>query len=97
MENDQLIATEQFCTYYNVSTDFVDSLEDFGLIETVFIQKIQYLHVTQLHRIERMVRLHVDLDINPEGLQAVSTLLDRIETMQHEIISLRNRLTFYEG
>ncbi len=96
MEKDQLIATDQFCTYYNVSGSFVESLLDLGLVETVRVQEVQYLHVTHLHEIERMVRLHDDLEINPQGIEAVHLLLKRIGYMQDEILRLRNRLRFYE-
>lgn len=97
MEKDQLIATTQFCTFYNVSDSFVESLLDLGLVETVRVQEVQYLQVIHLQEIERMVRLHDDLEINPEGIEAVHLLLKRIGYMQDEIISLRNRLRFYEG
>lgn len=97
MEKDQLIATTQFCTFYNVSDSFVESLLDLGLVETVRVQEVQYLHVIHLQEIERMVRLHDDLEINAEGIEAVHLLLTRIGYMQDEIISLRNRLRFYEG
>lgn len=97
MENDQLIATDKFCTYYQVSYGFVESLLDIGLIETVQVKEVQYLQVVHLHEIERMIRLHNDLEINPEGIEAVHLLLKRIGNMQDEIQMLRNKLRFYEG
>lgn len=96
MEKDQLIATDTFCKVYNVNYSFVESLLDFGLIETVQVQEIQYLQVNHLQDIERMVRLHDELDINPEGIEAVQVLLKKIDYMQREILLLRNKLRFYE-
>ncbi|QRR00875.1 chaperone modulator CbpM [Dyadobacter sandarakinus] len=96
MENDELISIETFCTYYGVEHDFVDSLQESGLIELVVMQQTRFLHVPHLERIERMVRLHNDLHINMEGIGAIHTLLERMDDMNREITALRNRLRLYE-
>lgn len=96
MENDQLIAIETFCTFYNVEYSFVESLQSNELIETVIVNDISFLHIPHLQKIERMVRLHHDLHINPEGIEAIHNLLDRIALMDREIVSLKNKLRFYE-
>lgn len=96
MENDQLIAVETFCTYYEVEYAFVVSLQDHDLIETVVVNDTRFLHVPHLNRIEKLVRLHHDLDINLEGIEAIEGLLSRIEHLDQEVSALRNRLRFYE-
>jgi chaperone modulatory protein CbpM len=96
MENDQLIAIETFCTYYNVEYSFVESLRDHDLIETVVVNEARFLQIPHLSRIERIIRLHQDLDINLEGIEAIQGLLGRIEHLDKELASLRNRLRFYE-
>jgi chaperone modulatory protein CbpM len=96
MENDQLIAIEAFCTLYNVEYSFVESLESNELIETVIVNDTSFLHIPHLQKIERMVRLHHDLQINTEGIEAVHNLLDRIAAMDTEIMLLKNKLRFYE-
>jgi len=40
--------------------------------------------------------LHVDLDINIEGLDAISHLLQKVNALQNELVALRNRLQIYE-
>ncbi|MGV3599671.1 MAG: chaperone modulator CbpM [Dyadobacter fermentans] len=96
MENDQLIAIEVFCTNYNVEYAFVESLQEHDLIDTVIVDNTRFLQIPQLHRIERIIRLHHDLDINLEGIEAIQSLLGRIEHLDREIATLRNRLRFYE-
>ena len=96
MENDQLIAIETFCTFYNVEYSFVESLQNNELIETVVVDDHRFLELQQLYKLERMVRLHHDLDINLAGIGAVNSLLDRIDSLDREIVSLRNKLRFYE-
>ncbi|MCF0069362.1 chaperone modulator CbpM [Dyadobacter sp. CY261] len=96
METDQLIAIEVFCSSYEVEYAFVESLQEHDLIETVLVNEQRFLQIPQLNRIERIIRLHHDLDINLEGIDAIQGLLDRVDYMDREIAALRNRLRFYE-
>lgn len=96
MENDQLIAIEVFCTSYDVEYSFVESLQEHDLIETVVVNNTRFLQIPELSRIERIIRLHHELDINLEGIEAIQGLLGRIEHLDRELASLRNRLRFYE-
>lgn len=97
METDQLISIDIFCNHYKVEYSFVQSLREVGLIDTVVVQETQYLHLPQLQKLERMIRLHDDLDVNLEGIEVVHHLLKRVESMQGEIVSLKNRLRLYES
>jgi hypothetical protein len=38
--------------------------------------------------------MHYDLNINVEGIEAITHLLARVEKMQQEIISLKNKIHF---
>jgi chaperone modulatory protein CbpM len=97
METDQLVAADKFCTYYNVSISFVHSLHEMGLIETVTVEKTEFIQLPHIQKIERIIRLHDDLNINLEGIEVVDNLLGRIEMMQREMLSLKNRLNQYES
>ena len=81
---------------YDVEYAFVESLQEHDLIETVIVGDARFLQVPQLNRIERIIRLHHELDINLEGIEAIQGLLSRIEHLDREVASLRNRLRFYE-
>ncbi|GGB81461.1 chaperone modulator CbpM [Dyadobacter sediminis] len=96
MENSQLIAIQTFCSSYNVEYSFIESLQRNGMIETVVVSETQFLHIPQLRKIERMIRLHHELDINLEGIEAIHTLLERIDVMEKEMTALKNRLRFFE-
>jgi chaperone modulatory protein CbpM len=86
----KLIAIESFCTYYNVEFSFLESLNEFGLIEIVPVENNRFLYEHQLKEVEKMIRLHYDLEINMAGIDAISHLLKRMEEMQQEIKMLRN-------
>lgn len=96
MQNEDLILVEDFCTTYKVGYRFVSSLKEFGLIEVTSIEENSYIPYHQLQRLEQLIRLHYDLDINVEGIDAITHLLGRLNNMQAEILLLKQRLRLYE-
>ena len=96
MKTDNLIRVADFCVHYEVEFSFLNSLEEHGLVEIIHIDNERYVSEERLAGIEKMIRLHHDLDINPEGIQAVLHLLERIDNLQSELNVLRNRLNLHE-
>lgn len=94
--HEHLISTDEFCTHYQVEYSFITSLQQNGLIEITTIDQHSFIDHDHLKNVERLVRLHYDLDINLEGIEAITYLLNRLKNMQDEIVSLRNRLSMYE-
>lgn len=93
MKPEEMIYLPQFCEHHHVDLAFVQSLGDYGLIGIVIVEEKPYLPLSELKNTEQMIRLHYELEINLEGLDAISHLLRRMDEMQREIINLRNRLT----
>jgi len=60
------------------------------------VNETLYIQENELSKLEQIVRLHQELNINSEGVDAIINLLKRIENMQNEITVLRNKLRFYE-
>lgn len=96
MEVTDLISITTFCAHYNVPTTFINDLKDYELIEIVDSNNDNYIKTTQISEVEKLMRLHFDLNINLEGLDAVYNLLKRVEDMQNQITSLNNKLRLYE-
>ena len=96
MENTEMIMLDEFCASHQVEVSFIHSLEETGLIETVAVNQALYIASDDLPKLEQIARLHQDLNINPEGIDAVNHLLRHIEEMKQEIVQLRNRIRFYE-
>ena len=96
MESEQMIVLEEFCTSHQVEVSFVRTLEEHGLIETIIVNETLCIQENELSKLEQIVRLHQELNINSEGVDAIINLLKRIENMQNEITVLRNKLNFYE-
>ena len=96
MEPSDMIVLDEFCSSHHVEISFVRSLEEHGLIETIIINETQCVSGNELSKLEQLIRLHQELNINTEGIDAISILLKRIENMQNEITDLRNKINFYE-
>lgn len=95
MKKNDLIEIADFCNYHDIELSFIDLMEESGLVELIVIHEQKFIHHSQLQQIEKIIRLHQELEINISGVEAIVHLLQRIEQMQFEISSLRNRLSFY--
>ena len=91
-----LIAIDEICAYHRIEIKFIESLEDFGLIQTTVVKKVPCLALSELAKLERYIRLTNDLDINIEGLHAITLLLAQIGNVEDEMIALKNELNYYK-
>ena len=96
MNTKDLIAIQRFCDYYDVPVSFINDLHEIDLIDLVHAENNIYIHKRHIHIIEKMMRLHYELDINLEGVDVIHNLLNQIELLQHEIKILKNKLDFYD-
>ena len=92
MKNENLVLVAQFCLHHHVETSFISSLHQFGLISILELEDEHYLSIDEIGEIEKMVRLHYELDINLEGIDAIANLLKQIATLQQELMMTRNKL-----
>ena len=92
-----MIAIGEFCSHHEVEITFIRSLQQYGLLEIMTVDQKEYFASGDLPKAERMVRFHHELGINFEGIDVLMHLLQRVETMQHEILRLKNKLDGYEG
>ena len=96
MPTTHLIAANEFCIYHNIEPSFIYSLQQSGLIEVTIVEEKLFVEESELPQLERLVRLYHELDINLEGIETITHLLQKINSMQDEMIALRNRLRLYE-
>ena len=97
MENIDLVPVQTFCVHHQIDLSFIESLQQYGLVEITTIENKTYLKEQQLHEVEKMVRLHYDLDINLEGIEAIAHLLEKLRNAEEHSRQLRNRLNLYES
>lgn len=92
-----LISTKTLCTQYEIEFSFVEALGKIGLIKIVVIERNRYIHQDQIRDLEKMIRLHHELNINLEGIDVIFNLLKKERDLRNQIISLKNKLHLYEN
>ena len=95
MEDEQLIPLHQLCIHHNVEVTFIQSLEEYGLIELTILEEQKFLPASQISELEKMIRLHYDLDVNLEGIDVIHHLLKKLEDAQEEIYRLKSKMKFH--
>jgi hypothetical protein len=96
MSNQNLILIEQFSLHHGVDVTFLTALRDYGMVDFIVVEEQQYLDAVQLPVVEKIIRLHNDLDINLEGIDAIMNLQQRMGVLQQELNLLKNRLRLIE-
>ena len=97
MIQEHLISTQTLCSHYNIEISFVDALNKMGLIQIEIIDQSQYIHQDQIGNLEKIIRLHNELNVNLEGIDVVFNLLEKERALRNELIALKNRLRLYEN
>lgn len=90
------IAVAEFCEKHGIDVAFIVNLREHGFVEVIEDGEALYLKVEHIPRVEKIVRMHFDLNINLEGIEVISNLLERIEAQRQEILLLRNALRRWE-
>lgn len=96
MNNDNFIHVKQFCISHEIEISLVESFQEYGLVEILIFEEESYIQKERLTDLEKLIRLHQDLQINMEGLDVITELLRKVEVLQQENGRLRNKLNFYE-
>jgi hypothetical protein len=97
MRTDNLILLKTVSSHYQLELSFFTHLHDLGLIEIEVMEESPYIHQNQMHDLERMIRMHNDLEVNPEGIDIVFNLLQKIEYLKKDLNAAQNRLRLYES
>ena len=96
MNTDELIAIDLFCKHSDVEVQFVEAMQERGLIRIAVVEERRYISVEHLPRLEKLARMHYDLDIDLAGIEALSHMLERMQDLQKQIRGLQDRLGRYE-
>lgn len=97
MNTENLILLNTVCLNYQVELSFFTHLNEVGLIEITFIEQSPYIREDKMYDIERMIRMHHELEVNVEGIDVVFNLLEKIDLLKKDLISTKNRLKRYEN
>lgn len=92
MNSDMYISIKTFCKINRVDESFVQVLNEYDILTIEKQNKEAVVALEALPILEKMVRLHKELDINPEGLHAIHQLLKQIYTLEQEVELLQRKL-----
>ncbi len=95
MEENTVLTIAEFCEHYDIPVSFFDKLEEYELVEIQEENSIKHIKAYQINKIEKIIRLHFDLNINFEGLDVILNLLNRINELEQENNYLKKKLQFY--
>lgn len=95
MQDEHLIPVQELCSNHKIKQGFIQLLQDYGLVELTMVEEQIFISSFQLAELEKMIRLHHDLNVNIEGIDVIRHLLKRLEEAQDEIGRLKCKLKFY--
>jgi hypothetical protein len=95
MEEKKLIPASEFCVHHKVEINFIHSLREYDLVKVISEEGVDYLEEEKLNELEKIIRLHHELNLNMEGIDVVLHLLEQLAMAQEELHALKNQLKFY--
>lgn len=96
MSAGRLILIDQLCSHYEVEESFFSHLQEFGFIEIQILEGSYFIQEDKIEHVEKIMRMRHDLNINLEGIDTILHLLEKINSLQAELTTTRNRLRLYE-
>lgn len=97
MEINEYILIENICTHHNVDISLMESLHSLGLVKFIYFDDRKYLHNEDLMATEKMIRLHDELGVNPEGIDVIVNLLQQMDELRWQLEISKRRLKIFEG
>lgn len=97
MADSTYILVKTVCIQYQIEPAFLEELHGIGLLRIETIAQGKCIHTEALNDLEKILRLHQELDVNIEGIDVIFNLLKKVDTLQTELSTLKNRLHFYEN
>lgn len=95
MNKKKLILVRELCQHYEMEFSFFEQAESYGLLKVENISDEKYIHQKQLGKIEKILRLHHELEINLEGIDVILNLMKRIQSLEKELHKTKAHLDLY--
>ena len=96
MAQQELIILETLCTHYEIEVSFVDTLYSLGLIEIHTVEQVRFIPEEKVADLEKMIRIHQELEVNPEGIDVIFNLLRKVDDLKSELADAQNKLRRYQ-
>ena len=80
------LTIQQFCSFHQCETVIIEEFLEHDIIEAQYENDVCIIPPPQVPRLERALRLHLDLGVNAAGIDIILNLLDRLEGPQSAAI-----------
>lgn len=96
MNTAHYIPVPTLSTHYGLEVSFFSNLGEIGLLRIELIEQEPYIHEDSLRDLEKIIRMHRELELDPESIAVVFHLLQQIDELKTELEAVKNRLRLYE-
>lgn len=91
----KLVSVHTFCISNNIPESFINELVSYELIELVEVDAVRQIQTEELEKVQKLMRLHYDLNVNLEGIDIINNLLSKIALLEEKVRILKNESDFY--
>lgn len=96
MEPSQYIRITHLCTQYQVTEAWFTQFHDNGLFTISTYDAHPCIHIDQIEKVEKALRLHQDLKVNAEGIDIIFNLLEKVERLNADVKMLQSKLNLHQ-
>ncbi len=86
------IAIEEFCQHHGGEMRLIQEFAAFGLVQLQSSPNGPVVPASEIKQLERMLRLALDLDLNPEGIDVILNMRQEMLRLRRQTLRLQNRL-----
>lgn len=86
------ITIEEFCHHHGVEIRLIREFANYGLVHLQMNQEGEVVAASEVKNLERMLRLALDLDLNPEGIDVILNMRQEMQRLRRKTQQLQNRL-----
>jgi hypothetical protein len=86
------IAIEEFCHHHGVEVNLIREFADFGLFALHVQDNQEFVPGAAINRLERMLRLFQELEVNKEGIEVILHMRRRLKKLRQKHAQLQYRL-----
>lgn len=76
----------QFCDFHGCRTTIIEEFIEHGIFEVHYENEVPLIPYPELPRLERALRIHLDLGVNTVGIDIILNLLGQLEARLFETI-----------
>ncbi|NJC25593.1 chaperone modulator CbpM [Neolewinella antarctica] len=82
------LTVAQFCDFHGCSTVIIEEFAEQGIFETHYENGLVLIPYSEISRLERALRIHLDLGVNAVGIDIILNLLEQLDARRFDRIEV---------